>query len=152
MFAITILGACLEVFQGEVYRESCSRFLLGCPDEHFWRYEVYKCKKNVFYFEFDVRDHALDSIIISLIFLLDPACQFISVAHKCYILDPSCVSGETRKTDCKNNSTNENISCSKETPTVFLPSVLGVLLPIAIIGFIVLVFFLWGKWKPKQGL
>lgn len=39
-----LLGICLEVDKEEVINHSCKSFSYGCPDTHFFDYEIYKCK------------------------------------------------------------------------------------------------------------
>lgn len=55
-------GICLEVDKEEVINHSCKSFSYGCPDTHFFDYEIYKY----------------------------PACQNINTELRCYVSDPIC--------------------------------------------------------------
>lgn len=43
-FDVYLLGNCLEVFEGKVIKNSCFNFSSGCPANHFFEYEFFKCK------------------------------------------------------------------------------------------------------------
>lgn len=143
------------MFQGKIYRESCARFQFGCPDKHYWKYEAYTCKKNVFNFDFFVQYNVHVYIFVLLILSTDPACQYIDPVRKCYILDPSCVSrkpGNTADHDRKKNSENENAACIKDKHIDVLPSVLGAFFAIAIFVFIWLALYIWNKQDSPKGM
>lgn len=55
-------GHCLEAVGGNIIRYNCSKFLTGCPESHFHKYDFYK---------YD-------------------ACKSIDPLHHCYVLEPSC--------------------------------------------------------------
>lgn len=55
-------GHCLEAVGGNIIRYNCSKFLTGCPESHFHKYDFYK---------YD-------------------ACKNIDPLHHCYVLEPSC--------------------------------------------------------------
>lgn len=38
------VGNCLEFSEGELIYHSCNQFSNGCPDTHFYDYDIYKCK------------------------------------------------------------------------------------------------------------
>lgn len=68
-------GKCLEFSEGELIRHSCNHFLYGCPEAHFFDYDIYKY----------------------------PACQNISTELQCYVLDPSCtVHSNTKESSSQN--------------------------------------------------
>lgn len=155
LLAITILGNCLNVFQGKLFHDNCTRFQFGCPDTYYWRYEAYKCKKNIFNFDFFVKYNVHVYIFILLILSTDPACLYIDTVRQCYILDPSCVSREPWNTSnhyCKKNSGNENKACNTDKDIDFLPSVLGAFFSIVIFGFIWLACYIWNKQNPLKGM
>lgn len=55
-------GHCLEAVGGKLFRYNCSKFLTGCPETHFHKYDYYK---------YD-------------------ACRNIDPLHHCYVLEQSC--------------------------------------------------------------
>lgn len=55
-------GICLEVDKEDLINHSCNSFSYGCPDTHFFDYEIYKY----------------------------PACQDINTELRCYVSDPIC--------------------------------------------------------------
>lgn len=62
LMGIVEKGNCLEFSEGKSIRRSCNQFSYGCPEAHFYDYEIYKY----------------------------PACQNISTELRCYVLDPNC--------------------------------------------------------------
>lgn len=47
-----ITGACLEASIGGIRRYNCSRFMYGCPEVPFHRYDFHKCKDSLFLTQF----------------------------------------------------------------------------------------------------
>nr|XP_022286793.1 uncharacterized protein LOC111099689 isoform X1 [Crassostrea virginica]XP_022286794.1 uncharacterized protein LOC111099689 isoform X1 [Crassostrea virginica] len=84
VMGIVYKGCCLEASARKVIRRECSSFAFGCPEEHVYKYELFKY----------------------------PACQYINVKHRCYKLDPSCPpEKQWNSTDRTNNSTINYIVC-----------------------------------------
>lgn len=70
LMGIVMKGNCLEFSEGEVIRHSCNQFLFGCPETHFYDYDIYK----------------------------HPACQNINTEFQCYVLDPNCTAQSNTET------------------------------------------------------
>lgn len=56
-------GNCLEFFEGKLINHRCNHFLYGCPETHFYDYEIYRY----------------------------PACQNINTELQCYVMDQNCI-------------------------------------------------------------
>lgn len=44
LFIHCFVGNCLEFSEGELIHHNCNQFLYGCPETHFYDYDIYNCK------------------------------------------------------------------------------------------------------------
>nr|XP_034333498.1 uncharacterized protein LOC117691479 isoform X1 [Crassostrea gigas] len=77
-------GNCLEFSEGKWIHHSCKHFLNGCPDTHFFDYEIYKY----------------------------PACQNISTSLQCYVMAQNCTSQSNTDEPFGQNNKDLIIACS----------------------------------------
>lgn len=91
-----IVGNCLEFFEGKLINHRCNHFLYGCPETHFYDYEIYRCKwfnlKNTHY-QWPFLNGKNDNVNNWNIFncIIDPACQNINTELQCYVMDQNCI-------------------------------------------------------------
>lgn len=127
-------------------------FPFGCPEKHFFKYEFY-ARKNIFVFHSHLELCAINGACIfttDCFLCLDPACQFINVKDRCYKLDPDCPPETNRGcTDFHYNSANEMDSFNGYNFLIWLPTILGILMPMF---FILALACYLKKLKERKGI